>query len=61
MSENVDIDVTVDQNYISNYLSATQPKVPLYTSLNMNFIDEVNFDSDTEYNLLTIGEEICHI
>ena len=40
VSGNVQLDATVDSNYIINYLSTSNTKVPLYTSLDMKFINE---------------------
>ena len=59
MTDNVNLVVTADSNYITNYLSSSNTKVPLFTTMNMNFIDELNFNPATIYDLLTTSEEIC--
>ena len=41
---NVELEVTVDENWMDNYLHADNTNVPMYTSLNMKFINEENFD-----------------
>ena len=61
VSDNVSLFATVEEDYMSNHLSSTNIKVNLYTSLNMNFLDEVNFEPTTIYDLLTTNDEICTI